>query len=57
VDHSAAVGAAERARIHLAAAGGAGTVAILNTINAWEGRRANRKAHQCRACDADANAR
>jgi hypothetical protein len=56
VDHVAAVGVAECPRVYITAFGCPGTISVLNTISAWEGRHANRKTHEGRARDADAKA-
>lgn len=56
VDHVAAAGVADYPGIHITAASCPGTVPIINAIDTGTGRHANRKAHRCRACDADANA-
>jgi hypothetical protein len=55
VDHIAATRAAAWPGVHLTAVGGVGTIAILHTISSGNGRFANRKTFQCRACDANSD--
>src|SRR5207245_2499137 len=55
VDHVITAGAAECPRVHITAAACPGAVPVFNTTDPGNGRHANGKTHQCRACDANAN--
>jgi len=55
VDHVAAARVAEYSGVHITAAACPGAVPVFNTTHPRNGRHANGKTHQCRACDANAN--
>ena len=55
VDHVAAARAAENSGVHITAAACPGAVPVFNTTDPRNGRHANGKTHQCRACDANAH--
>ena len=55
VDHVITAGAAECPRVHITAAACPEAVPAFTTTDPGNGRHANGKTHQCRACDANAN--
>jgi hypothetical protein len=55
VDHIVATGAAAWPGVHITAVGGVGTITILHAFSSGNGRFANRKTFQCRACDANSD--